>query len=65
VNWFFKRLSEPSTWAGIAAVIFGGGTAAELNPALSPDFIAAAGATIAGVIAILKGSPSVRKDEQF
>lgn len=58
MKWFAKRLSEPSTWAGIAAVIFAGSTASDIHPALSPDFVAAVTATVAGVVAIFKSSPN-------
>lgn len=58
MKWFLKRFSEPSTWAGIAAVVFGGGAASGLDPAATPEFVSAIGAVIAGAIAILKRSPN-------
>lgn len=58
MNWFVKRLSEPSTWAGFAAVLFGGGAASGLDPAITPEFVGAVGAVVAGVIAVFKRSPN-------
>jgi hypothetical protein len=47
MNFILARLAEPSTWAGIAAVI---GTAAQAVATKDP---AAIGATVAGVVAML------------
>lgn len=58
MKWFTKRLSEPSTWAGIAAVIFGGSTVSDLHPAMTPEFVSMTIATVAGLIAIFKKSPN-------
>lgn len=58
MKFLLNRLREPSTWAGIAAVVFAGSSATEIHPSLTPDFLGAVVATVAGVIAIVKRSPN-------
>jgi len=64
MNWIKRRLSEPSTWAGLAAVVFGGsGLSGTPLDAVSPDLVVNAVVTLAGLVAAFKGSPSVRASE--
>lgn len=64
MNWFKRRFSEPSTWAGLAAVVFGGsGLSGTPLDSVSPDLVVNAVVTIAGLVAAFKGSPSVRAEE--
>lgn len=64
MNWFKRRFSEPSTWAGLAAVVFGGsGLSGTPLDTVSPDLVVNAIVTVAGLVAAFKGSPSLRADE--
>jgi len=64
MNWFTRRLAEPSTWAGLAAVVFGGsGLSGTPLSHISPDLVVNAVVTVAGLVAAFKTSPSIRKDE--
>jgi len=64
MNWFKRRLSEPSTWAGVAAVVFGGsGLSGTPLSHVSPDLVVNAVVVLSGLIATFKGSPSVRAEE--
>lgn len=49
MQYFFKRLREPSTWLGLAALISGGGQLAKVNeaPAIA-DAVAGVGQAVAG-----------------
>jgi len=53
MNFLLKRLAEPSTWAGVAAII---GSAAQAMATKDPTAI---GATVAGVAALVM--PEARK----
>jgi len=64
MNWFARRLSEPSTWAGLAAVVFGGsGLSGTPLSHLSPDLIVNLVVTVAGLVATVKPSPSLKPDD--
>lgn len=45
MKWLFARLSEPSTWAGIAAA------ATQIAPAVATHNAVAIGVTLAGIVA--------------
>jgi len=64
MNWFQRRLAEPSTWAGIAAIVFGGSglTGTPLSH-VSPELVTNVVVTVAGLVAAFKPSPSIRADE--
>jgi len=64
MNWLSRRLSEPSTWAGLAAVVFGGSglTGTPLSH-ISPDLVVNSVVVLSGLVAAFKGSPSVRASE--
>ena len=48
MQYFFKRLREPSTWLGLAALIAGGGQLAKINEASAvADAVAGAGQAVA------------------
>lgn len=64
--WFLRRVSEPSTWAGIAAVVSGAGVLGKVNeapaiadaigqagPALASGDYLGGGMIIAGALAML------------
>lgn len=64
MNWLTRRLSEPSTWAGLAAVVFGGSGLSETPLShVSPDLVVNAVVTVAGLVAAFKGSRSVQPEE--
>jgi len=49
MNWFFRRLQEGSTWAGLAALVTGVGSLAKINEAPQiADALSGAGQAIAG-----------------
>lgn len=57
--WIKKRLSEPSTWAGLAAVVFGGsGLADSPLSHITPELVTSIVVTITGLIAAFKSSPN-------
>lgn len=53
MNWLLKRLSEPSTYAGLAGVIVGAGQLGKINEAP-----AVADAVAAGGQAVAAGAPA-------
>jgi len=58
VSWFLARLREPSTWAGIAALI--AGTNVGIDAASATDALVAISSAVAGLLALVikeKGSP--------
>jgi len=64
MNFIKRRLSEPSTWAGLAAVVFGGsGLSGTPLSHVSPDLVVNAVVTIAGLVAAFKPSPSLKPDD--
>lgn len=70
MDWLLKRLSEPSTWGGLAAVTIGAGQLAKVNeaPAIADAVGQAgqafvAGDTIGGAAALVFGLVAAfRKD---
>ena len=53
MNWIITRLKEPSTYAGIAALIGGAGAAFIPNATAWAHEVVLIGAAIAGALAIL------------
>ncbi len=54
MNYLLQRLREPSTWAGLAAIM---GTAAHAVATKDPQAIAA---TVAGVVAVIAPDPATK-----
>ena len=54
LKWLTGRLDEPSTWAGIAATILGALGISDTGGALDPQFFAAVGTVVAGLVAFAK-----------
>ena len=54
MNWLAKRIGEPSSWSGLAAIILGSIFGSESEVA-SPEFGACVVGVISGIVSIIKG----------
>lgn len=58
MEWITNRLNEPSSWAGIAAILLGFLGIEDASGQLGPEFWGALGVVITGLVALVKKSPN-------
>ena len=54
-KYILDRLSEPSSWAGIGALLLGSLGIQDHSGALGPEFYTSLGVVVTGLVALFKG----------